>query len=218
MKFEINIPENLNEITLGQYQEFLRIENPTEEDMVKIFLNLDIEGLGSIKASDVDKFSNHIADLFKQEPKHHLNFDLNGVKFGFIPNIDEITYGENKDVTSYISDWQTIHKAMAVLYRPITNSLGKQYLIEPYNGTHKYSELMKEMPLGVAMGSMVFFWNLTNELLKAIPNYLQKQANKGQMSGQISAENGEAIRKYTRLLRETLEDLTKLRTFPYTLA
>ena len=216
MKIEVNIPENLNDITLGQYQEFLNIEQPTEEDILKVFLGLDLKGLGKIKASDVDKYANHITSLFEQDQQHVLKFDLKGVQFGFMPSLDEITYGENKDVTAYLNDWQTMHKAMSVLYRPIKQKLGARYLIEDYEGSHKYSETMKQMPLGVVMGAMVFFYNLTNALLKAIPNYLAKQAKKEQTKGAISAENGEAIKKYIHLLKETSEDLTKLQTYPYT--
>ena len=218
MKFEINIPENLNEITLGQYQELLRLEEPTDGDIVRILLDIDLKGLGTIKDSDVDKYSERLTKLFDNKPSHSLKFNLQGVTFGFLPNIDEITYGENKDVTSYLNDWQTMHKAMSVLYRPINNKIGNKYLLEPYGGTHKHSELMKSMPLGVVFGAMVFFWTLTSDLLKAIPNYLQKEVAKGQMSGQISVENGEAIKKYTHLLKETLEDLQKLQTFPYIVA
>ena len=130
MKIEVNIPENLNDITLGQYQEFLKIEEPTEEDILKVFLGLDLKGLGKIKAADVDKYANHITSLFEQEQEHVLKFDLKGVQFGFMPNLDEITYGENKDVTAYLNDWQTMHKAMAVLYRPIKQKLGARYIIE----------------------------------------------------------------------------------------
>ena len=216
MKIEVNIPENLNDITLGQYQEFLKIEEPTEEDILKVFLALDLKGLGKIKAADVDKYANHITSLFEQEQEHVLKFDLKGVQFGFMPNLDEITYGENKDVTAYLNDWQTMHKAMAVLYRPIKQKLGARYLIEDYEGSHKYSEAMKEMPLGVVMGAMVFFYNLTNALLKAIPNYLEKQTEKEQMTGAISAENGEAIKKYIHLLKETSEDLMRLQTYHFT--
>jgi hypothetical protein len=216
MKIEVNIPENLNDITLGQYQEFLKIEEPTEEDILKVFLGLDLKGLGKIKASDVDKYANHITSLFEQEQEHVLKFDLKGVQFGFMPNLDEITYGENKDVTAYLNDWQTMHKAMAVLYRPIKQKLGARYLIEDYEGSHKYSEAMKEMPLGVVMGAMVFFYNLTNALLKAIPNYLEKQTEKEQTTGVISAENGEAIKKYIHLLKETSEDLMRLQTYHFT--
>ena len=67
---------------------------------------------------------------------------------------------------------------MAVLYRPIKQKLGARYLIEDYEGSHKYSETMKQMPLGVVMGAMVFFYNLTNALLKAIPNYLEEELEK----------------------------------------
>jgi hypothetical protein len=218
MNIEINIPDNLNEITLGQYQEFLKIEEPTEEDILKVFLNLDLKGIGKVKAADVDKYAAHITSLFEQEQRHSLKFNLKGVEYGFLPNIDDITYGENKDVTAYLNDWQSMHKAMAVLYRPITQKLSGKYLIQNYEGSHKYGETMKSMPLGVVMGSMVFFYNLTNELLKAIPNYLEKEAMKEQMKGQISEQNGEAIKKYTHLLKETLGDLAKLQTYPYTLA
>ena len=137
MKLEVGIPENLNEITLGQYQEFLKIEEPTEEDILKVFLNINMQGLVKIKASDVDTYASHITNLFNNEPKFQNKFDLRGQEFGFIPNLDEITYGENKDITAYINDWQTIHKAMAVLYRPRTNKLGKKYIIEDYEGSHK---------------------------------------------------------------------------------
>jgi hypothetical protein len=218
MNIEINIPDNLNEITLGQYQEFLKIEEPTEEDILKVFLNLDLKGIGKVKAADVDKYAAHITSLFEQEQRHSLKFNLKGVEYGFLPNLDDITYGENKDVTAYLNDWQSMHKAMAVLYRPITQKLSGKYLIQNYEGSHKYGETMKSMPLGIVMGSMVFFYNLTNELLKAIPNYLEKQAKKEQMNGHLSEQNGEAIKKYILLLKETLGDLTKLQAYPYTLA
>ena len=213
MKIEVSIPENLNDITLGQYQRFLKIENPTEEDILKIFLNLDFKGLAKVKANDVEKYSAHIVSLFEQEQEHQMRFVLSGVEFGFIPKLDDITYGENKDVTSYLNDWDTMHKAMAVLYRPIKQRLGKRYLIEDYEGSHKYSEIMKEMPLSIVMGAMVFFYNLTNALLKVIPNYLEKEMEIELMRGQISAENGEAIKSYIHSLKETSEDLMRLQTY-----
>ena len=216
MKIEINIPENLNDITLGQYQDFLKLENPTEEDVLRIFLRLDLKGLGKVKASDIEKYTNHINSLFEQEQKHTLKFNLNGLEFGFMPSLDEITYGENKDVTAYLNDWQTMHKAMSVLYRPIKQKLGSRYLIEDYEGSHKYSELMKLMPLGIVMGTTVFFWNLTNALLKVIPNFLEKQTQKELTKGAISVENGEAIKSYIHSLKETSEDLMRLQTYPYT--
>lgn len=216
MQLEVSIPSTLKEVQLKDYQDFLLIENPSNDDLLKCILNINTKELGKIKDKDVDYLINHINKLFDQEHKFIPTFNLNGVAYGFIPNLDEITYGENKDVTSYINEWGNMHKAMAVLFRPLKQKQGHKYLIEEYEGSHKYSEVMKQMPLSVVLGAMVFFYNLTNELLNYIPNYLEEQLMKGQTKGQISQENGEAIQNYIHLLKETLQDLNKLQSFHYT--
>ena len=216
MQLEVSIPSTLKEVKLKDYQDFLLIENPSNDDLLKCILNINTKELGKIKDKDVDYLINHINKLFEQEHKYIPTFNLNGVAYGFIPNLDEITYGENKDVTSYINEWGNMHKAMAVLFRPLKQKQGHKYLIEEYEGSHKYSEVMKEMPLSVVLGAMVFFYNLTNELLNYIPSYLEKEVTKGQTQGQISPENGEAIQNYIHLLKETLQDLNKLQSFHYT--
>ena len=215
MRLEIEIPENLEDITLEQYQKFLSIENPSNDDLLSVFLNLNQQGIDKIKASEVDRLVVLINSLFEVKQEHKLKFNLRGQEFGFIPDIDNITYGENKDITTYVNDWQSMHKAMAVLYRPITQTQKGKYLIQEYNGTREYSELMKQMPLSVAMGAMVFFYNLTNELLNYIPSYLEKVTVQEQMKGVISAENGELIQKSIALLKVTLEDLKRLQSYPY---
>ena len=215
MRLEIEIPENLEDITLEQYQKFLSIENPSNDDLLSVFLNLNQQGIDKIKASEVDRLVVLINSLFETKQEHKLKFNLRGQEFGFIPDIDNITYGENKDITTYVNDWQSMHKAMAVLYRPITQTQKGKYLIQEYNGTREYSELMKQMPLSVAMGAMVFFYNLTNELLNYIPSYLEKVTVQEQMKGVISAENGELIQKSIALLKVTLEDLKRLQSYPY---
>ena len=215
MQIEISIPSSLKEVKLKDYQEFLLIEDPTNDDLLKCVLNIDQKELGKIKASDVDYLMNHINSLFEKEKDFIPTFKMYGIEYGFVPNLDEITYGENKDVTTYINEWGTMHKAMAVLFRPIKQKLRDKYLIEDYEGSHKYSEVMKDMPLDVVLGSMVFFYNLTNVLLKSIPSYLEKEVVKEQMQGVISQENGEAIQSYIHLLKETLQDLEKLQSSPF---
>ena len=215
MQIEITIPSSLKEVKLKDYQQYLTIEDPNNDDMLKCILNIDQNELGKVKASDVDYLLDHIVKLFEQQHELIPTFKMYGVEYGFIPNLDQITYGENKDVTSYINDWETMNKAMAVLFRPIKQKKGNKYIIEEYKGSHKYSELMKEMPLNVVMGAMVFFYNLTNELLKSMPNYLEKQLMKEQMYEAISQESGEAIQNYILSLKQTLQDLTKLQSFHY---
>ena len=104
---------------------------------------------------------------------------------------------------------------MAVLFRPIKHKQRDKYIIEEYEGSQKYSEIMKEMPLDIVMGSMVFFYNLTNVLLKSIPSFLEKEMKREQMQGVISKENGGLIANSILLLNQTLQDLNKLQSFPY---
>jgi hypothetical protein len=215
MQVEISIPSSLKEVKLKDHQEYLTIDEPNNDDLIKCILNIDQKELGKIKASNVDYLLNHVVKLFEDKQELVPTFKLYGVEYGFIPNLDEITYGENKDVTTYINDWDSMHKAMAVLFRPIKQKQRDKYIIEEYEGSHKYSEVMKDMPLEVVMGAMVFFYNLTNVLLKSIPSYLEKQMEREQMQGVISPENGEAIQSYIHLLKQTSQDLNKLQSFPF---
>ena len=216
MQLEVSIPSSLKEVKLKDYQEFLLIEEPTNDDLLKCILNINTKELGKVKDKDVDYLTQHINKLFDKEHEFVPTFKINDVLYGFIPNLDDITYGENKDVTSYINEWGNMHKAMAVLFRPIKQKQGHKYLIEEYEGSHKHSEAMKQMPLNAALGAMVFFYNLTNALLKSIPNYLEKELTKEQTKGVVSQENGVLIQSYILSLRGTLQDLKKLQNFPYT--
>jgi len=215
MKLEIEIPTSLDDITLEQYQEFMTIKEPTNEQLLSIFLKMPLENVMRIKDSSFDILVEKLNELFLEKQKHKLQFKLNGVSFGFIPKIDSITYGENKDVSTYIGDWKNMHRAMAVLYRPIIQKQNDRYLIEEYKGTMEYAEFMKKMPLSIVMGSIVFFYDLTNDLLKVIPNYLEKEIAKEQTKGQISVKSGEVIKKYIHSLKEMSDDLMKLQSYHY---
>jgi len=206
---EIQVPTDLSEITLGQYQEYIALESPTEVDTISIFMNIDRSAVKTIKATSMDSLVEDINKLFKTEQRFLNRFKISGKEFGFIPKLDDITYGENKDISSYMK-WDTMHKAMAVMYRPITLKQRRKYLIEDYEGSHKYSEIMKSAPMDVVMGAMLFFSNLTNDLLSYIPNFLELEENK------LLLENsGVDIQKFTHLLKGTLQDLKALQNSPY---
>ena len=101
-----------------------------------------------------------------------------------------------------------MHKAMAVLYRPITLQKGDRYQIEEYDGLEK-SELMKGMPLDIVMGCMFFFYNLNNELLKTTLNYLSQEVPKELTTEQLQTleRSGGGISHSMDSLREMLDDL-----------
>ena len=84
-----------------------------------------------------------------------------------------MTFGEYIDLDNYLADWQQMDSAMAVLFRPVTYKRKGKNLIEDYVSSEKYD--LSEMPLNVVLGSLVFFCDLKNELLKHIMNYLKTQ-------------------------------------------
>jgi hypothetical protein len=99
-----------------------------------------------------------------------------------------------------------MHVAMNVLYRPVkTSKLGK-YNIEDYNV--KNPEVMKDMPLGAAIGSLFFFYNLGIELANHTILYSNSQAEMGIYQEQLtSIENGDGINQFMDSLTEILQNL-----------
>jgi hypothetical protein len=101
-----------------------------------------------------------------------------------------------------------MHKAMSVLYRPVTMRKGDKYLIEEYDGTDD-AESMKQMRLDVVMGSIVFFYNLNNELLQTILNYLNREVPNQMNTLQLQTleRSGVGINQSMDLLKEMLPNL-----------
>ena len=208
MKLTINIPEQLSEVTLKQYQKWLKIAEGKELDsflqqkMIEIFCNIPLKSVLQIKASDINNITEELTKLFTNTPKFIDRFEMNGKEFGFIPKLDDISFGEYVDLDTYLADWESMHKAMGVLFRPITFKKKKQYLIEDYDSADKYD--MTEVTLDVAFGALVFFWNLKSELLKTTLNYLATQ-EEVELPQQMrdSLQNGAGINLSTDLLMGT---------------
>ncbi len=214
MKIQITIPTSLDEITLEQYQKFLSIakDNPDGEfiqhKMVEIFCNIDLKDAAKISYKDVNEITTNLSNLFTQKYELKKTFKLGDTEFGFITNLDEITLGEYTDLDKYISDWDMMHNAMAVLYRPITKKLKDKYQIEEYNGSYTYCDAMKFAPVDVVLGAVVFFYTLGNELLKSTIVYLENNKEFQNIVNNHNLEvNGVGIHHSMLLLKEMLEDL-----------
>ena len=190
MKIELTIPTSLNEIKLAQYQKFLSIVKDNEESeflqqkMVQIFCGIDLKDVASIRYKDVVEINQNINNLFTKENKFIQRFKMGGVEFGFIPNLDEMSTGEYMDLDAYITDWETMHNAMAVLYRPITNKLGTKYNIEEYKGSVTYADVMRHAPLDVVLGAMVFFLQFRERLIKQYDKLFGEESGSAEYSEQ----------------------------------
>ena len=185
-KLEILIPKELSEITLGQYQNYaLLSEGVTDlarlsEISVISFCNISLENLRLLSSSQVNEIVEKISVVIEKFDEPQLlikKFRLRGEEYGFIPNLDNITYGENRDILAHLKDGLgSMHKTMAVLYRPTTEqTFAQDYAIDKYAVPVPHQKLFREMPLDVVLGAQVFFYNLIKELLAHIPKYLRKE-------------------------------------------
>ena len=212
VQIELSVPDALSDITLGQYQKYLKILDQNKDDenaaefinlkTIEIFCNVNFKDVLKIPLGEAEKVLTIINKAFDEKPDIIRHFKLLSVDMGFIPNLERISLGEYIDVENNIVDWQTMHKAMAVLYRPVNFRSKEKYTIAPYEPSDEVSELMKEMPLDVAMSSMVFFYALGMELLKAIPTFIQKNLTEEQtyLLKQTLAQSGVGINQFTHLL------------------
>jgi hypothetical protein len=225
MKLEISIPTELKEIKLAQYQAFLKIAKDNEDSeflhqkMVQTFCGIDLKEVAEIRYKDVVEITNSLGKMFDVKNHKFINkFKMGGVEFGFIPNLDDMTFGEYTDLDTYITDWEQMHKAMAVLYRPIKkNGLNGTYEIEKYNGSITYSDVMKHAPLDVVFGANVFFYTLGNELLKSTMTYLENNKEIQTILHQHNLEkDGDGIVQSMLLLKETLSNLIELPNYQLT--
>ena len=180
MKIKLNVPENLSEITLAQYQRWVKIIDKEEEvgtfyqqKMIEIFCNAELQHIMQMRVKDIEEITTHLNTLFNEKPEFKPLFRLEDEEFGFIPKLDEMTFGEYIDLDNYLTDCQQMDSAMAVLFRPVTFKRKGKYLIEDYVSSEKYD--LSQMPLDVVLGSLVFFCNLKQELLKHILSYLKTQ-------------------------------------------
>jgi|TARA_B110000914_G_scaffold163694_1_gene144196 hypothetical protein len=212
MKVELTVPSNLSEISLKQYQKFLKLQESNENSyflqckMIEIFCNLDAKSVRLLKISDADRVVDIINNMFEAKPDLIRTFKIGGVEYGIIPDLDEISLGEYIDLDTYIGDWQNMQIAMNVLYRPISKKIGNKYLIKEYALDAK--EKLEEIPMDVVLGSIFFLWNLGIDLSKTMVNYLETPQMDSLMQEQIFQESMDGFKASSlHSLKTILEEL-----------
>ena len=233
IELELKVPQKLEAIKLRQYQEYLKIQkdNKDTEDngnflnskCIQIFCGLTLKESYNLPVKMFDGVLNQIGTCFEEKTPLIKEFSMTGsndveVSFGMIPSLDEMTFGEYVDLENFISDWDSMHKAMAVLYRPIKYNNNGKYLIEDYDGSDRYWEVMKDAPVNVSLGAMVFFYRLGKKLCKYTMDslLLQQKQNQTLTSEKALERNGDGINQFMLSLEKTYQELVKSQKFHYT--
>ena len=224
MKLEINVPSSLSEIPLKHYQEFLKVQVDSNDEefvaqkMIEIFCGIPLKDVVKMKLTSLNELIAHFSKLFAEKPVFQRTFKISAeegqIEFGFIPELEEISFGEYVDLESHLQKWETYHKAMAVMYRPIVKTRKDKYDILPYEPNKDFQELMRFAPLDVVIASSLFFWTLGNELVQATLSYLEKEMKKNKtlattFQKQLNLQSdGDGINQFMHSLKETLQNST----------
>jgi hypothetical protein len=173
--------------------------------MIEIFCNLKSEQVRYLKATDVRTVVTIISEMFDSKPSLVNTFKIDGIEYGFIPNLDEMSFGEYIDLDTFIGDWDNIEKAMGVLYRPVEMRKGNRYHIKEYEAGE--TEHLKAMPLDAVLGSILFFYRLGNDLCRIMMNSLEGKEMEDLQAHLNSEANGVGTQAFMLSLNQILEDL-----------
>ena len=203
---ELKLPHRWSDLSLGELQVMMTADNPLEK--ISICSGYSVEKLRAMPQKLIEAASAHLDNLLTQETaRHEKVVEMDGKRFGFIPNWDEFTAGEWIDMENHLEDfWANAHKITALLYREVTYELGDKYEIKKYTAKEDAS-IFEEMPADLVSGMLLFFWTSRNQLLHDMQFSLLEVADKAIQS----VKNGDGITSSIPSQEKTFSRWTRLR-------
>lgn len=239
IKLKLTIPRTLSDITLGQYQDYMKVVDEVKKGKkedetlssgeiewlnkktLQIFCGVELKETYNIPLTAFMAALEQVERCFSENTplvREWVIRDSNGVEqaMGFIPNLEKMTFGEYVDLDGMLGDWSQMHNAMAILYRPIRYKSKELYRVEEYKGKETldtYGDVMKLMPVNIALGAVVFFYRLGAKLLDATMSYLENQPEVSSHFKETLPNGGDGIRASLRLQTATLLNLMRFQRF-----
>ena len=187
---KLTIPNEWSDITIGVYQEYIKIQESKASEKNKVIRSLALLCNTSplvvkkMAYTDLLDIMNIIKGMIDTEPKKEdfvKVFTFSEIEFGFVPNLNKLTTGEYIDLESYCKNpIENLHIIMSILYRKVTNKVNKRYAIENYDPAEFKEDLFKDCPMNIALSSLGFFLTLGERLAKTSLLYLEKREVKQQ--------------------------------------
>ena len=199
-KKEFKLISSWEEVTLEKWLKLIDYQKGTKseeaKDTIAALSDIPKNLLSQLELKDVAVLMGKIAELQeKQDSSLKRIIEIEGKRYGFHPNLDDITLGEFADIETFVKNDidNNLPELMAILYRPIVEEKNNIYIIEAYDGNISIrAEEMKKMSAEQVQSALVFFYNLGNELLKTLPLYLMERLKemKKQLPQNPSQKNG----------------------------
>jgi hypothetical protein len=186
---EFKLINSWEEVTLEKWLQLIDFETGSKteeaEETIAALSNIPKQLVKELSLSDVAVIMSRIAELQnKQDTKLKRIIEIDGVEYGFHPDLDSITLGEYADLETFIKNDIEKHlpELMAVLYRPIKEKKNDIYIIDAYDGNIRLrTEEMKKMSAQQVQSALVFFYTLGRELSEILPLYLMERLKEMKM-------------------------------------
>lgn len=222
-ELEIIIPESWEDVKLSQYLAYTKALKPYQgteeydtvmyEKAINHFCNLSTDMLRKLPMENYNGIMNHIQELFNQGEKLPVikKFTVGDTVYGFIPNLDDMTYGEYLDLSTYSKDlWTNLPTFLSIIYRPITKTKKDTYDIQPYEGTNQdvVDLFTTALTMDIVWGAIGFFTVLQKDLWKGMATYSIQMLEKMKTNSQVVEtliKNGEDI----SLLQSSQETISR---------
>ena len=178
-----NLIKKWSDVTLETWLQLIDFETgtKTEEATETIAALSDIPKklIKELSLSDVAVIMSKVGELQQeQDTKLKRIIEINGVEYGFMPDLDSISLGMYADIETFIKNGidKNLPELMAVLYSPIKLKKNDIYIIEPYDGDIRLrAEEMKQMSAEQVQSALVFFYTLGKVLSEIMPLYLMER-------------------------------------------
>ena len=186
---EFKLISSWEEVSLEKWLQLIDFETGSKteeaEETIAALSNIPKQLVKELALSDVAVIMSRIAELQqKQDTKLKRIIEIDGVEYGFHPDLSSITLGEYADIETFIKNGIEKHlpELMAVLYRPIKEKKNDIYIIDAYDGNIRLrTEEMKKMSAQQVQSALVFFYTLGKELSEILPLYLMEQLKETKM-------------------------------------
>lgn len=213
-EIKIEVPNDYSGITLRQYLNLQRdITNYKDDEEAmnaalfyhicgiepQILSQLDTHTFAKIK-SQLYTFLGNINFLLQR------TITIEGVKYGFEPNLSKMSYGAYLDISKFENmgideNWP---KILSVLYRPIVKETGGLYTIQEYKGWKEWeTDKWYDVNMDFHFGCFFFFNRLYKDLSLGILNFLKESPEIPRNIKSILDESGQVISQLQLLQGKT---------------
>ena len=186
---EFKLISSWEDVTLEKWLQLVDLETASKteeaEQTITALSNIPKQLVKELALSDVAVIMSRIAQLQQeQDTKLKRIIEIDGVEYGFMPDLDSISLGQYADLETFIKNGieKNLPEIMAVLYAPIKEKKNDIYIVDAYDGNIRLrAEEMKKMSAQQVQSALVFFYTLGKELSEILPLYLMERLKETRM-------------------------------------